>query len=49
VAGAATGAVVGIVSMPPVISFDRPFGLLLRDRSTGEPLFLGWVADPSQK
>jgi len=49
VAGAATGAVVGIVSLPPVISFDRPFALLLRDRSTGEPLFLGWVADPSQK
>lgn len=49
VAGAATGAVVGIVSMPPVISFDRPFALLLRDRGTGEPLFLGWVADPSQK
>lgn len=48
VAGAGSAAVLGIVSDVTSISFDRPFAMLLRDRGTGEPLFMGWVADPSR-
>ena len=29
-----------------VLSFDRPYLLLLRDSVTGEPLMLAWVANP---
>ncbi|WP_106397877.1 serpin family protein [Actinocorallia populi] len=33
----------------PRVAFDRPYLLLLQDLSTGEPLFLARVADPSRK
>jgi serpin B len=31
----------------PVLTFDRPYMLLLRDSLTGEPLMLAWVANPA--
>jgi serpin B len=51
VAAAATGAAMVAVSlrMPlPVVSFDRPFLLLLTDSATRSPLFLAVVRDPSR-
>ncbi len=30
-----------------VLSFDRPYLLILRDTRTGEPLMLAWVANPA--
>jgi serpin B len=30
-----------------VLSFDRPYLLILRDSLTGEPLMLAWVANPA--
>lgn len=48
-AAAATGIVFG-VSMPaprPVVTFDRPFVLVLTDTATRSPLFLSVVNDPS--
>jgi serpin B len=30
-----------------VLSFDRPYMLMLRDSLTGEPLMLAWVANPA--
>ncbi len=47
VASAATA--VGIVASAGyvVLSFDRPYLLMLRDSQTGEPLMLAWVADPA--
>lgn len=48
-AAAATGVVVGESAAPAreLITFDRPFLLLLTDTSTRSPLFLGVVNDPS--
>jgi serpin B len=31
-----------------VLSFDRPYLLMLRDSMTGEPLMLAWVANPAR-
>jgi len=31
----------------PVLRFDRPYLLLIRDSMTGEPLMLAWVANPA--
>ncbi|MBW8485503.1 serpin family protein [Actinomadura parmotrematis] len=31
------------------VAFDRPYLLLVRDRTTGEPLFLARVADPTKR
>jgi serpin B len=47
VASAATA--VGIVANAArlVLSFDRPYLILLRDSLTGEPLMLAWVANPA--
>lgn len=49
VASAATA--VGIVASAGyvVLSFDRPYLLMLRDAQTGEPLMLAWVANPAAR
>lgn len=50
VASAATA--IGIISsalrVRHLLSFDRPYLLMLRDSRTGEPLMLAWVANPAQ-
>ncbi|MBI5502355.1 MAG: serpin family protein [Deltaproteobacteria bacterium] len=46
-AAAATAIVVGDTSMPPTVTVDEPFYFLVRDLSTGAPLFVGFIADPS--
>jgi len=51
VASAATA--VGVVASaaqagPPPIMFDRPYLMVVTDRTTGEPLFMARVADPTQ-
>ncbi len=50
VAAAATGVGVGVAvaTLHRPVVFDRPYLLLVRDMTTGEPLFLARVADPSQ-
>lgn len=51
-AAAATAVIVGTTSVPPPpldVSLDRPFLYLIRDVPTGAVLFIGRVADPSQK
>ncbi|WP_019634317.1 serpin family protein [Actinomadura atramentaria] len=50
-AAAATGAGIGATAVPQPrerIVFDRPYVLVVRDGTTGEPLFLARVADPSE-
>jgi serine protease inhibitor len=51
VASAATA--VGVVPSaalagPPPVIFDRPYLMVITDRSTGEPLFMARVTDPAQ-
>jgi serpin B len=46
-AAAATAIVIGDTAMPPTVIVDEPFYFLVRDRGTGAPLFVGYVADPS--
>jgi serpin B len=51
-AAAATGVVMGIVSMPPKpipVNVDRPFLFALRDLETGAILFLGRVLEPIER
>jgi serine protease inhibitor len=33
--------------MPPKVTFDRPYLMVVTDCATGEPLFMARVADPS--
>ena len=33
--------------LPPQVRFDRPYLILVTDRTTGEPLFMARVADPA--
>ncbi|GAA0964524.1 serpin family protein [Actinocorallia libanotica] len=51
-AAAATSVEIEVKSAAPEelprVAFDRPYLLLLQDLSTGEPLFLARVADPSR-
>lgn len=46
-AAAATAVGMGVVSMPPQLTFDRPFIFAILERSTGTLLFLGRVGDPT--
>ncbi len=49
-AAAATAVIVGDASAPPegpTITLDRPFIYLIKDRPTGQILFVGRVSDPS--
>lgn len=50
VAAAATGVVIEESAAAPVelVSFDRPFLLLLTDTATGSPLFVAVVTDPTR-
>jgi serpin B len=45
-AGGATGVIIDVVSAPPVVTADRPFLYVLRDRPTGSLLFVGRVTTP---
>ena len=35
--------------LPPQVRFNRPYLMLVTDTTTGEPLFLARVADPSAR
>lgn len=37
------------MSLPPELEFNRPFVLIIYDRNTKSPLFVGKVVDPTQK
>ena len=45
-AAAATGVVIGVTSLPPRVTVDRPFIFLIRDIATNTTLFVGRVIDP---
>jgi serine protease inhibitor len=45
-AAAATSVTVSLTSMPPQMTFDRPFVFAIRERSSGAILFIGRVGDP---
>lgn len=47
VASAATAVGIEPSMARLVLSFDRPYLMLLRDSLTGEPLMLAWVANPA--
>lgn len=38
----------GAESVPPTISFDRPFLVVLRHVESGVPIFIGKISDPSE-
>ncbi len=46
-AAAATAVGIGITSLPPSMTFDRPFLFAIRERSSDTLLFLGRIGDPS--
>jgi len=47
-AAGATIVGVGVTSLPPSLTFDRPFLFVIRERSTGTLLFVGRVLDPTK-
>lgn len=50
-ASAATGVAVGTAERAGpalIVTFNRPFLLLLEDTATHTPLFLAWITDPAQ-
>lgn len=47
-AGAATGGTIGVTSLPPAFTADRPFIFLIKDNATDAVLFVGRVMDPRQ-
>jgi serine protease inhibitor len=47
-AAAATAIGMGPTSMPPSISFDRPFLFAIRERHSGTILFIGIIGDPER-
>ena len=50
-AAAATGVAVGTAmraGAPRMLTFNRPFLLLLEDTATHTPLFLAWITNPTQ-
>ncbi len=46
-AAAATAVIIGVTSLPPSLTIDRPFIYLIRDVETKTILFMGRVTDPS--
>lgn len=46
-AAGATAIGVGVTSLPPEMTFDKPFLFVIRERSTGTLLFVGRVNDPT--
>ena len=46
-AAAATSVGVGVTSLPPSITFDKPFTFAIRERESGAILFIGRVGDPT--
>jgi serpin B len=46
-AAAVTAVTIGVTSLPPTLSFDRPFLFAIRERSTGTVLFVGRIGDPT--
>jgi serpin B len=49
VATAATAAGLQPTALPMPVIFDRPYLLIIRDSLTGEPLMMGWVANPATR
>ena len=47
-AAGATVVGVGVTSLPPSLTFDRPFLFVIRERTTGTLLFVGRVLDPTK-
>jgi serpin B len=45
-AAAATAVTIGVTSLPPTLTFDRPFLFAIRERSTNTLLFVGRIGDP---
>ena len=48
-AAAATSVGIGITSLPPQITLNRPFLYAIRERESGTILFIGRVGDPTAK